>query len=87
MDVQMPEMDGYSAARAIRQGEEGTGRHLPIIAMTAQAMAGDSDRCLAAGMDGYVSKPIQRQLLFDTIREVLARASSIPTPCAFRSGN
>jgi hypothetical protein len=58
MDVQMPEMDGIQATKVIREHEKSTHDHIPIIAMTAYAMAGDRARCLAAGMDGYVTKPI-----------------------------
>jgi light-regulated signal transduction histidine kinase (bacteriophytochrome)/CheY-like chemotaxis protein len=72
MDVQMPEMDGFEATAAIRSGERKTGKHIPIIAMTAHAMAGDKERCLEAGMDGYVSKPIRAHDLFSVIEQVLS---------------
>jgi signal transduction histidine kinase/DNA-binding response OmpR family regulator len=72
MDVQMPEMDGFEATAAIREGESKSGIHIPIIAMTAHAMAGDKERCLEAGMDGYVSKPLRVEDLFSTIEEVLS---------------
>jgi len=72
MDVQMPEMDGFEATAAIRQKEEASGLHLPIIAMTAHAMKGDRERCLAAGMDGYVAKPINPNELFETVESLVA---------------
>jgi CheY-like chemotaxis protein len=73
MDVMMPEMDGLSATVAIREREQGTDRHLPIVALTANAMEGDREKCLEAGMDGYVSKPIQMTSLFEEIRRALQR--------------
>jgi PAS domain S-box-containing protein len=72
MDVQMPEMDGLEVTGIIRAREQSSGAHLPIIAMTANAMTGDEDRCLAAGMDGYVSKPIQVAQLFAAIDAVFS---------------
>jgi CheY-like chemotaxis protein len=74
MDVQMPEMDGFEATAAIREREQSTGRHIPIIAMTAHALKGDEDRCLAAGMDAYISKPIRTNELFATIEKVLDKS-------------
>jgi len=76
MDVQMPEMDGFEATAALRNQEKTTGEHLPIIAMTAYAMQGDRERCLAAGMDGYVVKPIDPADLFATIEQVVAEVGS-----------
>ena len=74
MDIQMPEMDGFEATAAIREREKSqVGSHVPIIAMTAHAMAGDRERCLEAGMDGYVSKPINVQELTEAL-ENLTRA-------------
>jgi CheY-like chemotaxis protein len=88
MDVQMPEMDGYEATAEIRRRERVTRKHIPIIALTANAMKQDRDRCLEAGMDEYIAKPIRAEQLFDTIalvwrqtqmkskREPLGRADS-----------
>jgi CheY-like chemotaxis protein len=68
MDVQMPQMDGFEATRAIRKSEMLTKTHIPIIALTAHAMKGDQDRCFAAGMDGYLSKPIHAAELFKIVQ-------------------
>jgi PAS domain S-box-containing protein len=72
MDVQMPGMDGLQATMAIRNYERLTGQHIPIVAMTAYAMSGDKERCLAAGMDRYVPKPLDVQHLYQTIDELSA---------------
>jgi two-component system, sensor histidine kinase and response regulator len=73
MDVQMPEMDGLEATRAIRENEKSSGTHVPIIAMTAHAMAGDEDRFRRAGMDEYLSKPVKTEEL----TELLKRYASV----------
>jgi len=77
MDVQMPEMDGFEATDGIRLKEKITGEHIPIIAMTAHAMKGDEARCLKAGMDGYISKPIRGRDLIELV-EKYGRADSVP---------
>jgi signal transduction histidine kinase/CheY-like chemotaxis protein/HPt (histidine-containing phosphotransfer) domain-containing protein len=71
MDIQMPEMDGFETTAAIRAREDSSGQHLPIIALTAHAMAGDRERCLAAGMDGYLSKPLRAHELIDAIEHLI----------------
>jgi PAS domain S-box-containing protein len=80
MDVQMPEMDGLEATRAIRAEEETTGRHVPIVAMTAHAMKGDRERCLEAGMDDYLSKPVQKAELLRVIQSATADARPSAEP-------
>jgi CheY-like chemotaxis protein len=79
MDVQMPEMDGFEATRCIRELEEATGGHTAIVAMTAHAMAGDRERCLAAGMDDYVSKPLRKEDLFRVLRGAEVTAAEEPS--------
>jgi signal transduction histidine kinase/CheY-like chemotaxis protein/HPt (histidine-containing phosphotransfer) domain-containing protein len=79
MDVQMPEMDGLEATQILRQREARTGKHQPIVAMTALAMNGDKERCLAAGMDGYLSKPIRPVELDEVLDQYLAAQAPVPT--------
>jgi CheY-like chemotaxis protein len=79
MDLQMPEINGFEATAAIRQKERGAGAHIPIIALTAHALKGDRERCIEAGMDDYLSKPIEAQKLFDVV-ETAARKSERATP-------
>jgi two-component system sensor histidine kinase/response regulator len=93
MDVQMPEMSGLEATEAIRDREGATGRRLPIVALTAHAMQGDRERCLDAGMDGYLSKPIDVDELVATVerfggekppsQRAAKRPSSKPPPAVF----
>ena len=78
MDVEMPDLDGFQATALIREKEKITGKHIPIMAMTAYAMKGDRERCLGAGMDGYVPKPIRHQDLFETIETLLTDVPIIP---------
>ncbi|TMA38536.1 MAG: response regulator [Deltaproteobacteria bacterium] len=77
MDVQMPRMDGLTATAGIRAWEKGTGHHLPIIALTAHAMKGDRERCIAAGMDAYVSKPVYAEELFGVMESVVEGAGAM----------
>jgi PAS domain S-box-containing protein len=87
MDVQMPEMDGLEATTVIRERERGTGRHLPILAMTAYAMKGDRERCLEAGMDGYVSKPIQPRELWEAVEKLVpSQGADADTEAAAHDG-
>ncbi len=69
MDVQMPEMDGFDATRGIRKAEKQSGTHTPIVAMTAHAMKGDREKCIEAGMDFYITKPVNPSELFETIEK------------------
>ncbi len=78
MDIHMPRMNGFEATAAIRDRERPTGRHVPIIALTADAMKGDRERCLRAGMDGYLSKPIREEELFGVIATAVAGRSQPP---------
>jgi two-component system, sensor histidine kinase and response regulator len=75
--VQMPEMGGLEATQAIREQEKSTGAHVPIIAMTAHAMQGDRQRCLDAGMDGYLSKPLDPKTFLRTVEESVASPSLV----------
>ena len=77
MDVQMPEMGGFEATALIREKEKATGGHIPIVAMTANAMAGDRERCIEAGMDAYVAKPLKSKELFQVIRESVESLSGM----------
>jgi len=86
MDVQMPEMDGYEATRFIREAERAAAaagepvRHVPIIAMTAHAMNGDREQCLRAGMDDYITKPINFRALAELVDKTSGRRRPTPAP-------
>jgi two-component system sensor histidine kinase/response regulator len=82
MDVQMPEMDGFEATGAIRASECASGDHIPIIAMTAHAMKGDRERCLGAGMDAYIAKPVDRRELLATLARFASPLPQAPTALA-----
>ena len=79
MDMQMPEMDGFEATRILREREKTNGRHQPVVAMTALAMNGDKERCIEAGMDGYLSKPIRPQELDEVLDRYIALRDTRPT--------
>jgi CheY-like chemotaxis protein len=83
MDVQMPEMDGLEATQAIRHLEQKSGCRTPVAAMTAHAMQGDRQRCLDAGMDEYIAKPVRAKVLFETIARLIGEpvAAESPPPC------
>ena len=81
LDVSMPEMNGFEAAAAIRIRETSTGAHIPILAMTAHAMKGDREKCLAAGMDGYVAKPVQAAQLFAAIENAVGQVVNVQADC------
>jgi CheY-like chemotaxis protein len=86
MDVQMPELGGLEATAIIREKEKETGTHIPIVALTAHALRGDRERCLEAGMDAYLSKPIQPQQLRDLIEDVASASFKRDRRTPDRSG-
>jgi PAS domain S-box-containing protein len=91
MDVQMPELDGYETTACIRTREQHTGEHIPIVALTAYAMKGDRERCLQAGMDSYLSKPVEAEELHAALKTIQGgspqtRPSSVPSPATVEEG-
>jgi len=97
MDVQMPGMDGFEATQQIREWEKERGTHIPIIAMTAHAMQGDRERCLEAGMDDYITKPLQPKVLFSALdrwiqsdapqAEIVEAVQDYSSPAEFHSAD
>ncbi len=87
MDLHMPEMDGIATAAAIRAREASTGAHLPILALTASAAAGDEARCLAAGMDGFISKPILAGELIARVESAAGGGAAAPRPSLPAAGD
>ena len=83
----MPNMDGFEATAAIRENEAASGGHIPFIAMTANAMKGDRERCLEAGMDGYVSKPVQLKELFEAVEAAVPGPAGNGSPLRLPSGD
>ncbi|HEV2416899.1 MAG TPA: response regulator, partial [Terriglobia bacterium] len=83
MDIQMPRMDGFEATAMIRRIQKGSGKRVPVVAMTAHAMKGDKERCLKAGMDGYISKPVRRSEIIATIESLTGwRTRMVSAPAA-----
>jgi two-component system, sensor histidine kinase and response regulator len=85
MEIQMPEMTGLEATAFIRERERGTSRHLPIIAMTAHAIKDDREICLNAGMDGYLSKPVRAEDLFQQIESCVSGGAPVQEPVSVHS--
>ncbi len=83
MDIQMPGMDGFEATSAIRQMEQSTGRHVPIIALTAHAMSGDREACLAAGMDAYLAKPLRPRELVQLVESITTGSNIATSPPSY----
>ena len=73
----MPKMDGVEATETIRKREQETGEHLPIVGLTAHAMKGDQERFIAAGMDGYIPKPVQAEVLLATLQEAISKQADV----------